>query len=157
VPSFNGGRLCEVLMPWAAPIGTGQRPRNPAALRELPRRVPHILLIVDARIGLPSHACQVMEWGFDAVLLNTAVSRAPDPVCMAGAFAESILAGHDAYRAGPMAVQKFAVPSTPEMGLPFSEDTNVGRQVFPAERLDLDAQLRLPREDAGWMSLASHM
>jgi thiazole synthase len=74
---------CEVLMPWAAPIGTGQGPRNPAALRELRRRAPNIPLIVDAGIGLPSQACQVMEWGFDAVLLNTAVSRALNPVRMA--------------------------------------------------------------------------
>ena len=63
-------------MPWAAPIGTGQGPRNPRALRELRERAPQIPLIVDAGIGLPSQACQVMEWGFDGVLLNTAVSRA---------------------------------------------------------------------------------
>ena len=63
---------CEVLMPWAAPIGTGQGPRNPRALRELRERAPEIPLIVDAGLGLPSHACQVMEWGFDGVLLNTA-------------------------------------------------------------------------------------
>jgi thiazole synthase len=121
---------CEVLMPWAAPIGTGQGPRNPAALRELRQRAPDIPLIVDAGIGLPSHACQVMEWGLDAVLLNTAVSRALDPVCMAGAFAAAILAGRDAYRAGPMAVQQFAVPSTPEIGLPFSEGKGIARQAF---------------------------
>ena len=78
---------CEVLMPWAAPIGTGQGPRNARALRELRERAPQIPLIVDAGIGLPSHACQVMEWGFDGVLLNTAVSRALDPVRMASAFA----------------------------------------------------------------------
>jgi len=56
--------------------------------------------LIDAEIGPPFHACQVMEWGFDAVLLNTAVSRALDPVRMAGAFAAAILAGHDAYREG---------------------------------------------------------
>src|SRR5260370_3839558 len=70
---------CEVLMPWAAPIGTRQGPRNPKALRELRERLPDVPLIVDAGLGLPSHACQVMEWGFDGVLLNTAVSRAVDP------------------------------------------------------------------------------
>jgi thiazole synthase len=112
---------CEVLMPWAAPIGTGQGPRNPAALRELRKRAPHLSLIIDAGIGLPSHACQVMEWGFDGVLLNTAVSRALDPVRMAGAFAAAIAAGRDAYLGGPMAVQEFAVPSTPEIGQPFSD------------------------------------
>jgi thiazole synthase len=114
---------CEVLMPWAAPIGTGQGPRNPAALRELRSRAPHIPMIVDAGIGLPSHACEVMEWGFDAVLLNTAVSRAVDPVRMARAFSSAIKAGRDGYQAGPMAVQQFAVASTPEIGIPFSETT----------------------------------
>src|ERR1700691_6644203 len=77
---------CEVLMPWAAPIGTGQGPRNAPALRELRQRAPEIPLIIDAGIGLPSHACQVMEWGFGGVLLNTAIFRATDPVRMAGAF-----------------------------------------------------------------------
>ena len=111
---------CEVLMPWAAPIGTGQGPRNPRALRELRERAPQIPLIVDAGIGLPSQACQVMEWGFDGVLLNTAVSRALDPVRMAGAFAKAVNGGRSAFLAGPMIVQEIAVPSTPEIGRPFA-------------------------------------
>jgi thiazole synthase len=111
---------CEVLMPWAAPIGTGQGPRNAPALRELRQRAPEIPLIIDAGIGLPSHACQVMEWGFDGVLLNTAVSRALDPVRMAGAFAEGIRAGRSAFLGGPMTVQEMAVPSSPEIGRPFA-------------------------------------
>lgn len=80
-------------MPWAAPIGTGQGPRNARGLRELRERTPHITMIIDAGIGIPSHACQVMEWGFDGVLLNTAISRAIDPVRMAGAFSNAIRAG----------------------------------------------------------------
>src|ERR1700733_6657364 len=115
---------CEVLMPWAAPIGTGQGPRNPAALQELRRRAPHIPLIVDAGIGLPSHACQVMEWGFDAVLVNTATSRAIDPVRMATAFANATRAGRSGYLAGPMTVQDLAVPSTPEIGKPFWDEAS---------------------------------
>jgi thiazole synthase len=115
---------CEVLMPWAAPIGTGQGPRNPGALQELRQRAPHITLIVDAGIGLPSHACRVMEWGFDGVLLNTAVSRALDPVRMAGAFAQAIKSGHNAFLAGPMSVQEVAVGSTPEIGRPFTLESN---------------------------------
>jgi thiazole synthase len=111
---------CEVLMPWAAPIGTGQGPRNPRGLRELRERAPKIPLIVDAGIGLPSQACQVMEWGFDGVLLNTAVSRALDPVRMAGAFAKAVKGGRSAFLAGPMIVQETAVPSTPEIGRPFA-------------------------------------
>jgi thiazole synthase len=114
---------CEVLMPWAAPIGTGQGPRNPRGLRELRERAPEISLIVDAGIGLPSHACQVMEWGFDGVLLNTAVSRALFPVRMASAFAEAIKAGRGAFLAGPMIVQEVAVSSTPEIGRPFTSDS----------------------------------
>ena len=115
---------CEVLMPWAAPIGTGQGPRNPHALRELRERAPQIPLIVDAGIGLPSHACQVMEWGFDGVLINTAVSRALDPVRMAGAFAQAIKGGRAGYLAGPMIVQEVAVSSTPEIGRPFARGSS---------------------------------
>jgi thiazole synthase len=113
---------CMVLMPWAAPIGTGQGPRNPRALRELRERAPQITLIVDAGIGLPSHACQVMEWGFDGVLLNTAVSRALDPVRMASAFAAAIRGGRNAFLAGPMSVQEIAVASTSQIGRPFTFD-----------------------------------
>jgi len=114
---------CEVLMPWAAPIGTGQGPRNPSALRELRQRALHIPLIIDAGIGLPSQACEVMEWGFDSVLLNTAVSRASDPVRMAVAFSNAVAAGRRAFLAGPMIVQERAVPSTPEIGRPFLADS----------------------------------
>ena len=111
---------CEVLMPWAAPIGTGQGPRNPRALRELRQRAPNVSMIVDAGIGLPSHACAVMEWGFDGVLLNTAVSRALDPARMAGAFAQAIRSGRSAFWGGPMTIQEIAVSSTPEIGRPFA-------------------------------------
>ena len=119
---------CEVLMPWAAPIGTGQGPRNPRALRELRERAPNISMIVDAGIRLPSQACAVMEWGFDGVLLNTALSRALDPVRMAGAFAQAIRSGRSAFLSGPMTVQEIAVSSTPEIGRPFFSDcSSVGR------------------------------
>ncbi len=115
---------CEVLMPWAAPIGTGQGPRNPKALRELRDRLPDVPLIVDAGLGLPSHACQVMEWGFDGILVNTAVSRAIDPVRMAMAFAGAVQAGRGGFLAGPMPVQEFAVPSTPDIGRPFWDEAH---------------------------------
>jgi thiazole synthase len=128
---------CEALMPWAAPIGTGQGPRNPRALRELRERASQIPLIVDAGIGLPSHACQVMEWGFDGVLLNTAVSRSLEPVRMASAFAEAIKGGRNAFLAGPMIVQEIAVASTPEIGRPFTSESSQsadhqGRATAPA-------------------------
>lgn len=116
---------CQVLMPWAAPIGTGQGPRNARGLRELRDRAPDIPLIIDAGIGLPSHACQVMEWGFDGVLLNTAISRSVHPVRMAGAFAHAVKGGRGAFLAGPMVVQESAVPSTPDIGRPFASESSL--------------------------------
>ena len=109
---------CQAIMPWAAPIGTGKGPTNPYGLRVLRERL-SVPLIVDAGLGLPSHACQVMEWGFDAVLLNTAVALAQDPVAMAGAFANATQAGRDAFLGGVMVEQHSAQASTPVLGMPF--------------------------------------
>ncbi len=109
---------CQAVMPWAAPIGTGRGPANPYALQMLRERL-HVPLIVDAGLGRPSHACTVLEWGFDGVLLNTAVALAQDPVAMAGAFADAVHAGRAAYLAGAMAEQTAAQPSTPTLGTPF--------------------------------------
>jgi len=108
--------------PTSEAIGTGQGPRNARASRELRQHAPQIPLIVDAGIGLPSHACQVMEWGFDGVLLNTAISRANDPVQMARAFSNAIRAGRGSFLAGPMVEQETAVPSTSEIGRIFATD-----------------------------------
>ena len=109
---------CQAVMPWAAPIGTGKGPVNPYAMRTLRERL-NVPLIVDAGLGLPSHACQVMEWGYDAVLLNSAVALARDPVAMAGAFASAVRAGRSAHLAGAMQEQEQAQPSTPVLGTPF--------------------------------------
>jgi thiazole synthase len=109
---------CQAVMPWAAPIGTGKGPTNPYGLRVLRERL-DVPMIVDAGLGRPSHACQVMEWGFDGVLLNTAVALAQDPVVMAGAFAAATQAGRDAFRSGAMTEQDAAQPSTPVLGTPF--------------------------------------
>jgi thiazole synthase len=109
---------CQAVMPWAAPIGTGKGPINAYALRVLRERL-NVPMIVDAGLGLPSHACQVMEWGFDGVLLNTAVALAQNPVTMAVAFARATQAGRDAYLSGAMAEQESAQPSTPVLGTPF--------------------------------------
>jgi thiazole synthase len=113
---------CQAVMPWAAPIGTGKGPTNPYGLRILRERL-DVPMIVDAGLGRPSHACQVMEWGFDGVLLNTAVALAQDPVVMAGAFAAATQAGRDAWRSGAMAEQDAAQPSTPVLGTPFWHHT----------------------------------
>lgn len=110
---------CPLLMPWGAPIGSGQGLVNPFALRLLRERLAGVVLIVDAGIGAPSHAAQAMEMGYDAVLLNSAVSQASDPVRMARAFGQAIEAGRSAYRAGVMARQDFAVATTPVTGNPF--------------------------------------
>ncbi|ATF19047.1 thiazole synthase [Phaeobacter gallaeciensis] len=108
---------CEVLMPWGAPIGSGQGLRNPDALRAMRAHFPDVPLIVDAGIGRPSDATQAMELGMDAVLLNTAVAKAGDPVGMARAIALAIEAGREGYLADPMERRDMAVPSTPVLGL----------------------------------------
>ena len=110
---------CEVLMPWGAPIGTGRGLANPYALKSLRQYFPGVPLIIDAGIGAPSHAAAAMELGFDAVMLNTAVATAADPVRMARAFAAAIDAGRTAYEAGLMEMRDMAAPSTPVAGTPF--------------------------------------
>ena len=70
-------------------------------------------------LGLPSQAAQVMEWGFDGVLLNTAVSRSGDPVNMARAFALAVESGRLAYEAEPVEAREKARASTPTVGQPF--------------------------------------
>ena len=109
---------CPLLMPWGAPIGSGQGLLNPFALRTLRERLPDATLIIDAGIGAPSHAAEALELGYDAVLLNSAVAQSRDPVAMAGAFRLAIQAGRAAWRAGVMAAQDFAVASTPVGGEP---------------------------------------
>lgn len=107
---------CRILMPWGAPIGTGKGLNNVLGLRTLRAHFPEVSLIVDAGIGLPSHAAAAMELGYDGILLNTAVARAGDPVAMAGAFAAAIEAGRAAFLAGPMEPRDMAAPSTPMIG-----------------------------------------
>jgi thiazole synthase len=109
---------CKVLMPWGAPIGSGKGLNNLFGLRALRAHFPDVPLIVDAGIGLPSHAAAAMELGYDAILLNTAVAKAGDPAAMARAFAFAIEAGHTAYLAGPMEPRDLAAPSTPVLGKP---------------------------------------
>ncbi|MCA1491602.1 thiazole synthase [Ensifer sp. NBAIM29] len=110
------GAGCKVLMPWCAPIGSAMGPQNLPALRAMRAEFPAVPLIVDAGIGRPSHAATVMELGYDAVLLNTAVAGAGDPAAMAEAFAKAIEAGHAAFHAGMLEPRDMAVPSTPVIG-----------------------------------------
>ena len=110
---------CEVLMPWGAPIGSGKGLNNTFALRAMRAHFPDVPLVVDAGIGLPSHAAAAMELGYDAILLNTAVAKAGDPVAMAKSFAMAVEAGRLAYDAGPMEPRDMAEPSTPVIGKAF--------------------------------------
>lgn len=110
---------CEVVMPWASPIGTGKGLMNPYNLETIRKRLPDATLILDAGIGKPSDALIAMEMGFDGVLLNSAVALADDPVRMATAFAKALEAGEDAYLAGAMAERQTAHPSTPTLDTPF--------------------------------------
>jgi thiazole synthase len=113
---LNAG--CRVLMPWAAPIGSGRGLNNLFGLKALRARF-EVPLIIDAGIGTPSHAAAAMEAGFDAVLINTAVAQAQRPIDMARAFALAIEAGRAAYLAGPIEPREMAVPSTPVIGKAF--------------------------------------
>ncbi|ESZ11077.1 thiazole synthase [Mesorhizobium sp. M0923] len=107
---------CKVLMPWCAPIGSALGPVNIPALRSMRRHLPGVPLIVDAGLGRPSHAATVMELGFDAVLLNTAVAKAADPIGMARAFGKAVEAGREAFASGMLEPRDVAAPSTPTFG-----------------------------------------
>lgn len=107
---------CRVLMPWGAPIGSGLGLNNRHGLRMLRAAFPDVPMVIDAGLGLPSHAAEAMEMGFDAVLLNSAVAQAGDPVAMARAFALAVQAGALARDADPMGVRDMGTPSTPLIG-----------------------------------------
>jgi len=117
---LNAG--CKVLMPWGSPIGSGQGLNNIFGLKALRSHFPDIPMVIDAGIGLPSHATRAMELGFDAILLNTAIAKAGDPVTMAEAFSYAILSGSLGKEADPMEPRDMAVPSTPIFGKAFLDD-----------------------------------
>ena len=100
------------VMPLAAPIGTnkGLVTRHMLEIIIDEARVP---VVVDAGLGAPSHAAEAMELGADAVLVNTAIAVAGDPVAMARAFAKAVEAGREAFEAGLGAVSHSAEASSP--------------------------------------------
>lgn len=106
------------VMPLGAPIGTNQGllTRFQVEIIIEQSRVP---VIVDAGLGLPSHAAEAMEIGADAVLVNTAIAVAGDPVRMARAFAQAVEAGRTAFEAGAGRRLDRAEASSPETGLGF--------------------------------------
>ena len=110
---------CQVLMPWGAPIGSGRGLNNLFGLTALRAHFPEVPLIIDAGLGVPSHAARALVLGFDAVLINTAVAQARDPVQMAAAFAQAVEAGFAARQAGPIEPRDLAAPSTPLIGTAF--------------------------------------
>ncbi len=103
------------VMPLASPIGSNQGLKTRAAL-EIIIEQSNVPVVVDAGLGLPSHAAEAMEIGADAVLVNTAIATAADPVQMAEAFKLAVEAGRAAYEAGPRAVSKRASASSPLTG-----------------------------------------
>ena len=108
------------VMPLGAPIGTnlGLLTRFQVEIIIDQARVP---VIVDAGLGAPSHAAEAMEIGADAVLVNTAMAVAGDPIRMARAFAMAVEAGREAYESGLGRTRSEASASSPEAGLGFLE------------------------------------
>lgn len=112
--------LCKLLeeagtaavMPLGAPIGTNKGLATRTML-EIIIEQSNVPVIIDAGLGLPSHAADAMEMGADAVLVNTAIAVAHDPVLMARAFAGAVIAGRQAFLAGPAGKVDTAVASSP--------------------------------------------
>ncbi len=107
---------CHAVMPLAAPIGSGRGLKMREAIRIIVEQA-GVPVIVDAGLGAPSHAAESMELGADAVLVNTAIASAADPVGMAGAFRLGVEAGRAAHLAGVMSERDAASPSSPVAGV----------------------------------------
>jgi thiazole synthase len=107
---------CAAVMPLAAPIGSGLGIRNPHNIRLL-RELVKIPVIVDAGVGTASDVAVAMELGIDGVLVNTAIAAARDPLLMAEAMRDGVIAGRKAFLAGRMRMQAYANASSPEPGL----------------------------------------
>lgn len=104
------------IMPLAAPIGSGLGVQNPVGIRMIIEDA-KIPVIVDAGVGTASDAAIAMELGCDAVLMNTAIAEAKNPVMMARAMRHAVEAGRLAYLAGRMPKKRYADPSSPLAGL----------------------------------------
>src|ERR1700751_2998817 len=105
------------VMPLGAPIGSGLGLQNVANLRILRELITEVPLIVDAGVGTASDAAIAMEMGFDAVLMNTAIAAAKDPLLMAEAMQHAVLAGRQAFLAGRMQKKLYATASSPLEGI----------------------------------------
>ncbi len=105
------------VMPLGAPIGSGLGLQNIANLRILRELITEVPLIVDAGVGTASDAAVAMELGFDAVLMNTAIAAASEPVLMAEAMQHAVVAGRQAFLAGRMPRRLYATASSPLDGI----------------------------------------
>jgi thiazole synthase len=105
------------VMPLGAPIGSGLGVQNPANIRILREMITSVPLILDAGVGTASDAAIAMELGADAVLMNTGIAGAQDPILMAQAMKHAVLAGRQAYLAGRMQKKLYAAASSPLEGV----------------------------------------
>jgi thiazole synthase len=107
---------CAAVMPLAAPIGSGLGIRNPYNLRIIIEQA-KVPIIVDAGVGTASDAAVAMELGCAGVLMNTAIAGARDPLMMAEAMRDAVIAGRRAFRAGRIPRKLYATASSPVDGL----------------------------------------
>ncbi|MGE0755111.1 MAG: thiazole synthase [Alphaproteobacteria bacterium] len=107
---------CVAVMPLAAPIGSGLGVQNPLNIRFIVEQA-NVPVLVDAGVGTASDTAFAMELGCDAVLMNTAIAAADNPVLMAKAMKAAVEAGRMAYLAGRMPKKEYASPSSPRAGL----------------------------------------
>jgi len=104
-------------MPLGAPIGSGLGLQNQPSIRILRELITDVPLIVDAGVGTASDAAIAMELGVDGVLMNTGIAAAQDPVLMAEAMKQAVLAGRNAFLAGRMPKKLYATASSPLEGV----------------------------------------
>lgn len=107
---------CCAIMPLAAPIGSGLGIQNPVNIRLIIEQA-NVPVLVDAGVGTASDAAIAMELGCDGVLMNTAIAEAKNPLLMAEAMKNAVIAGRQAYLAGRMPKRLYADPSSPLAGL----------------------------------------
>ncbi|MFC1935596.1 thiazole synthase [Chloroflexota bacterium] len=107
---------CATVMPLGSAIGSGQGIHTQEEIKIIIEQA-HVPVVVDAGLGVPSHAAMALEMGADAVLVNTAIAQAQDPVAMAKAFRLGVEAGRMAYHAGRIPTKQYAIPSSPVQGV----------------------------------------
>lgn len=115
---------CATVMPLASPIGSGRGVLSRASIEIIVEECT-VPVVVDAGLGVPSEAAMVMEMGADAVLVNTALAEARDPVRMAAAFRKAVEAGREGYLAGRMPTRALASASSPTSGVVRAPDPEV--------------------------------